>query len=315
MSEPIPPFRRVLQAFISAFDPKSSVLIYAFGVIVWVIATVLIGMRPGESEILYGLLEAFGTAWLVAFGYAVAAVALGSLIACLKHKKSLLGVLSNTILFSSPFALFLLGKWTLDALYERHPATEEMIALFGPILMLFYIVGILYMRWRTTTSRDAALAAFMLSTCTAVILILGLTGFKLFTSSEYIYRDAFQVSVQKVDIKGDTATVSGVVTIKKPGSYVFGATRNDQEIYSEELSKPLQIEWGGKSPASGEMGDHPFRITLANIKKIREMRGNPAFPDGSLAFGPELYLQISLPSENGLPGVYLKGIPIWLSEY
>jgi len=316
MSEPSATLRRPLLIFTNAFEPKPVTLIYALGVVVWVAATLLIGLRPGESQLSYAILEAFASAWQSAFGWSVAAVAVASLVYCLKQKKSLLAVLVNAMIFSAPFALFLLGTWSLDAFYHQHPATVETIKLFGPILMLFYVIGIFYMGWRTPGGREAALPAFMLSTATAVVLVLGLTGFKMFTSTEYIYRNAFEVLVETVDYQGQTARVQGVLSINKAGPYVFSAVGNDFEIHPEEFPKPLVIEWVGKPSAPTEVGEHAFRITVPDGKPSAGMT-DPATegPYDAFAYGPELYLQISLPPAEGQSGQFLKGIPIWLREF
>lgn len=316
MSESPATLRRPLLIFTDAFEPRPVVAIYALGVVVWVAATLLIGLRPGESQLSYAVLEAFASAWQTAFGWGVATVALASLVYCLTQKKSLLAVLVNAMIFSAPFALFLLGTWSLDAFYHQHPATVETTKLFGPILMLFYVIGIAYMGWRTPGGREAALPAFMLSTATAVVLVLGLTGFKLFTSTEYIYRHAFDVLIETVDMEGQTARVQGILSINKEGSYVFSAVGNDFEVHPEEFPKPLTIEWVGKTSAPTEVGEHAFRITVPNVKPaaaLNEPAGESAYD--AFAYGPELYLQVSLPPSEGKSGEFLKGIPIWLREF
>lgn len=316
MSESTVTLRRPLLVFTNAFEPKPVTVIYALGLIVWVAATLILGLRPGESEWSYAVLEAFATAWQTAFGWGVAVVALASLVYCLKQKRGLLAVLVNAMIFSSPFALFLLGTWTLDAFYNQHPATVETVKLFGPILMLFYGIGIFYMGWRTPGGREAALPAFMLSTATAVVLVLGLTAFKLFTSTEYIYRNAFDVLVETVDRQGGTARVQGILSINKEGPYVFTAVGNDFDIHPEEFPKPLVIEWIGKSAAPSEVGDHAFRITVPD-QKPAAAQADPASGEYAelFAYGPELYLQVSLPPGEGKSGQFLKGIPIWLQEF
>lgn len=317
-SEPPATLRRPLLIFTNAFDPKPVTVIYALGIVSWIFFTLALGFESKETDICYALLEVFGSAWQTAFLWSLAVVAATTAAYCLVRKKSLLVVAVNTMIYASPFALFLLGTWTLDGLYDQHPATVEMIKLFGPILILFYIIGIAYMIWRTPGGREEALPAFMLSTLTAVILVLGLTGFKLLSSNEYVYRNAFNVAVEGVNRQGNIAQVQGVLTINKAGPYVFSVIGNERDFFPHRGEDSPTIEWIGKPSAPSEIGEYKFRITMPNAGPSRSMSpegGGPMNPLEMFPQGPDVYLQISLPATDGKSSAFLKGLPIWLEAF
>lgn len=317
MSAQTLPLRRPLLAFANAFDPKPVTGIFACGVAVWVVATFLLGYKPGQDTPSYAILEAFETAWQKAFLWGLGAVILLSLIYSLRRKRTLLAVLVNSVVFASPFALFLIGVWTLDAVYLEHPATLEVVKLFGPILMLFYIFGIFYMGWRAPKGKDEALPAFMLSSFTAVILVLAFTGFKLFTSTEYIYRDAFGFIIESVQRQGDQVEVIGTLVINREGPYQFTAISNDFAMDLDDRRNSPVVEFPKHQASPSEQGRYPVRIVYTSPKSNREARMDPARPDTltPFEFGPEVYLQVNLPAENGNPPVFVKSIPLWVQEF
>lgn len=307
--------RRPLQAFAEAFEPKPVIRIYGIGVVFWILMTLVLGLEPGENNLSYALLEAFGTAWQSAFFWSLGIVVVATSAYCMRVKCSLLAVVVNAMIYALPYTLFLLGIWTLDTFYENHPATMETIKLFGPILMLFYVIGIFYMAWRAPGGREEALPAFMLSTSTAVILVLALTGFKLFTSNDYIYRNAFGLTIEKVDMQDQDAHIEGTLTINKSGDYRFSMIKNEMEMSPDQMPRSLTIEWVGESGDSlNRIGDHRFRLVIPNVRTATLRNFAQQNPD-QLPQGPEAYLQISLPKTEGRASTFLKSLPVWLDVY
>lgn len=316
MSAQTLPVRRPLLAFANAFDPKPVTGIYAVGVVIWIVATLMLGLKPAQDNLSYAVLDAFESAWQPAFLWAMGGVVVLSLAYCAKQKRSLVAVLVNAVVFASPFALFLIGTWILDAFYHEHPATVETSKLFGPILILFYILGILYMGWRAPKGKEEALPAFMLSSFTAVILVLAFTGFKLFSSTEYIYKDAFGLIVESVNRDGEQVQVEGTLYVNKEGPYVFTAISNDFTLDPDTAMRTPVIEFPEGQQAPTEVGRYPIRIKYVSRKASRpKVAGPPREAYAPFEFGPEVYLQINLPPEDGKPAVFVKSIPLWLQEF
>ncbi|MFV0338382.1 MAG: hypothetical protein ACK5LK_09105 [Chthoniobacterales bacterium] len=316
MSATVSPLRRSLLSFTNTFEPRPVTIIYVIGVIVWAAATFILGYKTGEEQISYAVFEAFGSAWQDAFLWGLAAVAIASIVYCIIQKKNFLAVLINSLIYVSPFALFLLGTWTLDLFYDRHFATVETTRLFGPIFMLFYLIGILYMTWRLPKGREEVLPAFMLPTMTVALLILGLTAFRVFTSTDYVYRDAFMVTVDNISKSGDTTLVDGVLTIKKAGAYLFTVVGNEMELSFEEASNLPSIKWTGEVTKPSAEGDYPFHMVIpksagtVTIEEPTEENYMYLPPHG-----PRAYLQVNLAEQDGKPTTFVKSLPIWLEEY
>lgn len=317
MSTKISPLRRFLAAFANSLDPRAATKAFSFGVLVWVAAMLVLGASSERGNVLYGLIEDTHSNWQVAFLWSIAAVALASVVDCVRTKKGLLSVLSNTIVYTSPYALLLLGIWSLDAVYAQHPATIETMSILGPIFVIFYVIGILYMRLRAAKGRDESLPFFVLPTFTVVILLLGMTTYKLFTSNDYIYRDAFQLTIKSVDRSADAVKIRGVLTLNKAGNYSFQALSNEMRAFETDMPQPLKIEWSASENMPSSEGEYEFFINLPNSRISHNQRHRaPNTPPDIDWGGPEAYFQISLnPSEPQSSRTFLKSIPIWFDEF
>lgn len=320
MSKQPSPLRRFLTAFTNVLEPVPAAWIFGLGIVTWILVTAFFGWKSGENALFFAFSDGFGAAWQTAFLWSLAAVAVASAIYCVRAKASLLAVAANTMIYASPYALFLLGVWTLDGLYDQHPSTVETTRIFGPLLIFFYVLGTLYMRWRAPKGRDESFPFFMLSTVTPVLLILGMAAFKLLTSNDYIYRNAFDMMVDSVKWEGDQVEVLGTLSLNKPGNYAFSAINNDEmEMDVAEFPKPLVIEWKGASGQPSQVGTHPFRIRqenprLAKRRALREAhREDPDAPP--FFYGPEISLQINLVAQDGKPGAFIKSLPFRLEEF
>ncbi len=310
MDKPLSPLRRFLSAFANSLEPIPACRIYSVGVIVWIAGMIILGLQSGGNNLPYVLLE--GTdSWQMAFLWGLIAAALAALAYCIKAKKNLLGALAYTVIYASPYALFLLGVWTLDAIYYQHPATIETTNMLELIFVIFYIIGIVYMRMRATRDKDEAHIFFILPTFTVVILLLGMTTFKLFTSNDYIYRDAFRLVIRSVERSPNSTKVAGTLTLNKAGNFKFSAFNNQIIIFPEDSPQSLAIQWsnGGKEPS--QEGSYDFSI---NLPKSREVTRQPMDPLGTAYDGPEAYFQISLQADGNNSQALLRSLPIWLNE-
>ncbi|MFV0415205.1 MAG: hypothetical protein ACK5NG_02435 [Chthoniobacterales bacterium] len=321
MNASVSPVRRSLLSFTNTFEPKPITIIYIFGVIVWAAMTFILGYKPDETQVSYAVFEAFGSAWQKAFLWSLAAVAVASAFYCVIRKKNIMMVLIASLIYVSPFALFLLGVWTMDAIYYRHFATVETTRLFGPIFMLFYLIGIIYMTWRIPKGREEALPAFMLPTMTVTLLILGLTAFRLFTSTDYIYWNAFNIMVNEINRQDDTTQVQGVLTINKAGEYSFLVVGGEIDLTYDDQAATPTIAWVEGNVTPSTTGDHSFEIVIPK-NKLQEQQARVTDP--ALAaepytdippYNPEAYLQVSIVGEDGKPNTFIKSLPIWTEEY
>lgn len=317
MTQPTSLLRRFLAAFANCLAPKPAVFIYATGVIVWVAGMILLGLQSNEGNLSYALLESTNTLWQVAFLWSIVGVAIAALIYCLKEKKSLLAVVAYTVVYTSPYALFLLGVWTLDAFYFQHPATVETSGLLGPIFAIFYAIGILYMFLRASRDKEEAQMFFILPTFTVVILLVGMTAFKLFTSNEYIYRDAFRLVIDSVDRQADPVKVRGTLTLNKAGSYTFSAISNEMMISPDDMPRSLKVVWEDAGKAPAVEGSYGFSLDIPKSKLAQRGPWNPDSGNyiGTEYSGPEVYFQVNLQANANNSQALLRSVPIWLDEF
>ena len=313
MSQPSSSLRRFLQAFSNSLEPKPASLIYAFGVIAWIAGMIVLGLRAGENGLSYALLNSSHAVWQSAFLWSVLAVAVAALAYAIKAKRPLLSVLAYAIVYTSPYALFLLGVWVLDTIHFQHPATVEALSMLNPILAIFYIIGIAYMRMRASREKEEAHLFFLLPTFTVVILLLGLTTYRLVSSNEYIYRDAFQLAIQSVNRSGDPIRVDCTLTLNKAGNYDYSAACNQVNPLSDSTLQPLNIQWGNGGPPPSKEGEYRLSIAIPQSAAAQRHMPPDLLPDDF--GGPELYLQISLQDPAKKTEIPLRNIPIWLADF
>lgn len=317
MSKPSSPLRRFLQAFVGSLEPKPASVIYAVGVIAWVAAMVMLALQSGEGSLFYTLLGGSSMLWQTGFLWSLLAVAVAALVYVLKAGRPLLSVLAYMVVYASPCALLLIGMWTLDAIYFQHPATVETNSMLDLTFVVFYVIGIIYMRMRASRDKEEAHLFFLLPTFTVVALLIGLTAFKLFTSNDYIYRNAFQIAIQSVDRTGDPIKIAGTLILNKGGNYSFAAFENQASLLPEDASHPLSIRWanGGQTPSAE--GEYGFSIVLPQ-SDVAKRESSDAFSDDPMNSdfgGPEIYFQINMQGDGQKAPEPLRSLPIWLADF
>lgn len=318
MSKPSSPLRRFLQAFISSLEPKPASVIYAVGVITWVAAMIIQALQSDEGGLFYTLLGGSNMFWQLGFLWSLFAVAVAALVYVFKAGRPIWNVLAYMVVYASPCALLLIGMWTLDAIYFQHPATVETNSMLDLTFVVFYIIGIIYMRLRASRDKEEAHLFFLLPTFTVVALLISLTAYRLFTSNDYIYRNAFQIAIQSVDRTGDPIKITGTLILNKGGNYSFAAFENQTNLIPEdEASSPLSIQWANGAQTPSAEGEYDFSIALPQSdvakQQSREMFSDePMDPDFG---GPEIYFQINKQGDDQKIPEPLRSLPIWLADF
>lgn len=296
-----------LSSLATAINPQSTSAVLTIGLLVWIILILVGGLFSISKDQFsgYSILEIFESRWESAFLWSSGIVFLASLLASIRARLPKLSIITNLILYISPFTLVYIGFSILDAIYRNHPIARDMHQTMGIVLILFYLVGILYFRAKSRRSRDEAIAAFLLPPYIVAALFTVIAVFQLLTSIEYIYRNAFYLTVNSVENKGGEVHIDGVFHVNKAADYVFSAMRNDMmETYMEEPGTNATIVWSKGKPSA--MGEYAFRISY----KERQKEKHPAPDYYSYEYDPEVYLQVSLPAENGGYPKSVKSLPI-----
>ncbi len=279
------------------------------GWIVWILLILVGGIFNVSKDQLsgYSVLEIFENRWEGAFLWSAGIVLLASLLASVRARLPKRSVITNLVLYISPFALVYIGFSLLDAIYRNHPVARDMHQTMGIVLILFYLVGILFFRQRARRRQDEAIAAFLLPPFIVAVLFTVFAVFQLLTSIEYIYRNAFYLTVNSVETKGGEVRIDGTFFVNKSAPYIFSAMRNElTEMSVEDPTAAATLVWPKGAPSAE--GEYGFCITYKERKKDVANVGSPTEYDYS--YEPEVYLQVSLPAENGGYPKSVKSLPI-----
>ncbi|MDR1282238.1 MAG: hypothetical protein LBK99_15665 [Opitutaceae bacterium] len=313
-SSPVPQ-RRFLSILIEAIDPKATVTAFLAGWAAWIALILLSGLAgntagattAGNVTTGYSLLEIFENHWQSAFFGSAAIVLLAGIYQNAKRRLPWHAAFTNIILYVGPMALVLIGFAVLDALHKNHPLARDMHQTMGIVLVLFYLLGIGYLRVKARRESSESLSAFLLPTYVVAVLFVGLSVFQVLNSVEYVYRNAFWLTVQTVETRGGKVHITGTLHVNKAAPYICSAYRNDMIDTPETDSGETLIVWENASPAAE--GDYAFRITCKERKKDPAIANG--MPEGYYDYEPLVYLQVSLKPEdgNGYPRS-VKSLPI-----
>ncbi|AHF90154.1 hypothetical protein OPIT5_07855 [Opitutaceae bacterium TAV5] len=304
------PQRRFLSILIEAIDPKATATAFFAGWVAWIALILLLGLAgntAGNATTGYSVLEIFENYWQSAFFGSAGVVLLVGIYQNAKRRLPWHAAFTNIILYVGPMTLVLIGFAILDALYKNHPLARDMHQTMGIVLVLFYLLGIGYLRLKSRRETGESLAAFLLPTYVVAVLFVGLSVFQVLNSVEYVYRNAFYLTVQSVETRGGQVHITGTLHVNKAAPYICSAYRNDMIDIPESDSGETVIVWKDASPTAE--GDYAFRITCKERKN--DVAATRGMPEGYYDYEPLVYLQVSLKpdGENSYPKS-VKSLPI-----
>lgn len=235
--------------------------IFTVGVTGWIIGSLVIfGLawplsRPDNvaSAVLWSISHwwvAFAFGLLLLIGYAVATRASFSLAA----RAYLL-----------PVALLVAIAWLCQLIYPDSAFRGDLYT-YLPVVMIFYIFGCLWMLVRNDGSETPAFARAVIPGIIGGLVIIGFVAVPVFASNAFLYRNAFQLKILKMELKDGVVTGTGTLEVIKPGNYQFVGPRylcDEMETLAE--SEPENeiglITWeGAAAPKAGTPGVFPFKI-------------------------------------------------------
>lgn len=169
---------------------------------------------------------------------------------------------------------------------------------FLPLVLVFYIFGFIWMSAIRSGTGNTAFVRTVLPAIVAGVVILGFIAVPVFKSNNFIYRNAFGLTVSKTAINNGILTADAVLEIHKPGSYDFSAPRymypNMDPGLDQETVELGKITWGkAGDPKEGASGTFPFQI--------RWEKNIPESIEKLQSFIPEenmIYLEVHNPKDT-----------------
>jgi len=150
--------------------------------------------------------------------------------------------------------------------YPDNMLREELLT-YLPVVLLFYGLGIIWLRTRLASPAAPAMACAVVPGVVGGLVILGFVTVPVFSSDAFRYRDAFHLTVSKSMVKEGALHIDGSIEIRKPGNYRFAAPRYIWGDFADTSTSDSQIElgeiaWGSAGePKSSATGVFPMTIT------------------------------------------------------
>lgn len=247
---------------VATMSAKSSFAkLFAVGVIGWLLGgLVLFGLswiiaRP----------EGFSSAaiWTISHGWIGFLIGLVLLVGYGIVKGGPVGVAAFSFVLPAALLSVLCGICLL--IYPDNLLREELLT-YLPVVLLFYVLGLLWLWMRKDSAAVPAMARAVIPAVVGGFVILGFVAVPVFASDAFRYRDAFQLVVSKTAVKDGTIHVDATIEIRKPGNYRFSAPRYVWEEITESTASEPQVEmgqftWGSAGePKLSAVGVYPLEI-------------------------------------------------------
>ncbi len=313
----LPQNKNLLAKLIGAIDPKAVAFDLLIGWLVWVTIIVVKILQNSDSLPLgYALLDLDGH-WQSAFLWSLPVVLVVSLIHHLRLNRPWHAAVTTCILYIGPMAIGHIGLMLLATQFHGYAQAHDTRQTLGLITIVFYLVGIGYLAVKARQNDDQAIAALLIPPYVVVILTVALSVFQIITSTDYRYRNAFQLTVERFETRDGQVHIEGSLHVTKPGTYAFAAISNRPfEIEEDPSLAPAILTWKTGQPAAE--GDYTFEIRCKDSETNHDAPPNPAegdtatytqFPED--VYEPWGYLQISvLTNKDPKSAKTLKAIPI-----
>jgi hypothetical protein len=150
-------------------------------------------------------------------------------------------------------------------IYPDSMLREELFT-FLPLVFLFYVFGLLWLRMGEGGNSSPSFARATLPALIGGLVVLCFVTVPVFASDAFRYRDAFTLSMTKAGTQDGAFRFEGSLEIRKPGSYRFSAPRyvwgaGPSEDASEPETELGEFTWGAAgAPGPEATGVFPLQI-------------------------------------------------------
>lgn len=178
-------------------------------------------------------------------------------------------------------------------IYPDSMLREELFT-FLPLVFLFYVFGLLWLRMGESGNASPSFTRATLPALLGGLVVLCFVAVPVFASDAFRYRDAFQLKMTKAGAQDGAFRFEGSLEIRKPGNYRFSAPRYVWGVTpNEEATEPEtelgEFIWGtAGAPGPDATGVFPLRIVWRK-----------SMPQSSVADGMPIEDSIYIDVHNG----------------
>jgi hypothetical protein len=167
--------------------------------------------------------------------------------------------------YAVPVAILAVLAGICYLVYPERSFLSKMVG-YTPLFWVFGVLGWLWLALRPAESAGESTIRALLPPLVGGIAVLAGVVVPVFRSNEFIYRNAFRLTLQKAVFSDGVLTANAVIEIRKPGDYQFKARRFtvidfDPSKEPEPDHDVGQIEWARAGvPHAGATGTFPVSI-------------------------------------------------------
>lgn len=168
-----------------------------------------------------------------------------------------------------PVAL-LAGIASLCLLVYPDYSMREDLLTYLPMVLMFYGMALLWM-WMRKGSADAFARAVLPATLGGLV-ILAFVTVPVFASDAFRYRNTFEFTISKTEMRDGKFVAEGIIEIREPGRYEFVAPRYIWAPNSDGSEVEAgAIVWGSAgAPKADAPGAFPLQITWSRALQATE---------------------------------------------
>lgn len=194
-----------------------------------------------------------------------------------------------------PVGILLFGERSIVGIWD-HPQSRTAFA-DGLVPLAVYIVSLLAATVIGRKQTSDFLLAFAVPPTVLALVATVLSAVLVFGSDSFVYRDAFGIKVNSVELENGELKVEAVIQLRKDGEFGYEAIYYNFENPGFEGSQG-KLQWKDGQPTTA--GDHPFTLVWSGVNPQARM-GGMEFPES----GPNLIIR-----KNGENAVFLKSFQL-----
>ncbi len=244
---------------------KKTLKPYGIGVIGWIL----------------GLIILFGLAWPLTSPETVAnamvwalkhwwvAYALGFVILVVSGLRRKIEIVTSLVAYLLPMAVVVGLAMIFLMIYPNSGFREDLFSYIS-VSVVFYLTSMVWVSLDRKSEPDLTKASA--APLMGGVILLALVAVPVFTSNNFIYRNAFVLNVIEIQKPDRSFVAKCVLEIKKPGNYEFSSPASAffEMIYEEatdgKSSPNVVVVWGaGGKPPIGALGKFPLEIHWKDV--------------------------------------------------
>jgi len=275
------------------------VKLFAAGVIGWLVGSIALF---GLSWVLYKPVSVpAAIVWTISHNWA--GFLFGVLVLLAYGIKSGLSIGRAAAAYILPVGLLAVIGGLCLLIYPDHSLREELFT-YLPMVLMFYGIALLWIWARKGGNDSDYFVRAVIPSILGGLVIVGFVTVPVFGSDAFRYRNTFQLTISKAEMKDGKFVADATLEVREPGNYGFIAPRyvyySDME--DAEMEEGVMVWGAAGEPKADVAGVHPVQIIWTKALLMGESMGYDSY---------EGYINIEVHNpDEGNKVIYYLSAPI-----